>query len=348
MAKKKKSKLSIYVEYFGFMAVVKLVRILPLQVAYFFADLIGWLVYQFDFKHSGRAVRHILHTGFKTDVKEAKKLALASFRHMIMVFIEIVKWDQIITPENMAEHVVVADDPASKKMLDRNHPIQIILATAHIGNWELAGGFHSVYSGLPMCSIMRPLANYKIGNYFYTRRSSFNHRTVSKELGLRPLLAANKAGENITIVADQHAGKMEGVEVLSFGHPASAHATPALLHLKTHTPISFPFLIRADRKKFLFHFHATEPIRYEPTGNKAEDVKKVCQLYTTMIENEIRKFPEQWIWAHRRWLDSGRGNDQYKFGDNERKAAAEAQQAKELQAKEAQKESTSAASQKPA
>lgn len=315
MSEKKKSKLTIELEYRAFMLAVGIIRLLPLNTAYRLADGISRLFYIFDFKHRNRTIRHILHSGIRTDLESARSLARENFRHMVKLFVEIVKFDQIVNEDNFYDYISIASDPASQKMLNPETTFQIILTTAHLGNWELAGGAHSHITGIPMCSIMRPLGNYKIGEYIYSHRSSFQHRTVSKERGLRPLIEANKKGENVTIVADQHASKKEGVDVMFFGHPARAHATPALLHLKTGTPLAMPYLIRTGN--FKFEFHCPEPISYTPTGDKERDVRNLTQLYTIMIEKEIRRFPEQWLWAHRRWLDCERGHDDYQIPPEE-------------------------------
>lgn len=306
MGTKVKSKFSTNLEYFFFRVAADTIRAMSLKSAYRLANCISYLVYKFDFKHSNRAVKHILHSGIRTDKKEAKKLARESFRHMIKVFVEIVKFDQLINENNFDDHISVAPDAVSQRLMNKETTYQIILATGHIGNWELAGGTHSHLTGIPMTSIMRPLANQKIGDYFYSKRSSYKHETISKDKGLRPFLKAHKEGHNITIVADQHASKREGFEVTFFGHPARAHATPALLYLKTKTPIAMPYLVRKN-DNFEFEFHVAVQPEYTPTGDKEQDIKNICQLYSTMIENEIRKYPEQWLWAHRRWLDCGRG-----------------------------------------
>lgn len=227
---------------------------------------------------------------------------------------EIIKCDQIITPENIHEYISFDDTPTAKKMFSKETAIQTILTTAHLGNWELAGMAYTAATGIPMTSIMRPLGNKKIGEFFYRHRTSDLHKTVSKEFGIRPLLIAHKAGETITIVSDQHASSREGVDVTFFGHPARAHATAALLHLKTKTPIFSPYLIRMD-DQFHFRLFCTEPFVYEPTDDRESDIRAICQKYTDNIEKSIRHFPEQWLWAHRRWLDIERGHDaEYKDG----------------------------------
>ncbi len=302
------------IQYFFFRLVTGIIRSCSLKTAYRLSEIVGFLFYLVDFKHRNRTIRHILHSGICTDMKSAKRLARKNLTHLVKVFVEITKFDQIVNEENYAEHVRPAKDPISQKLLSHEGAIQTIVATAHLGNWELAGSAFAFLSGIPMTSIMRPLGNPKIGEYFYRHRCSSNHKTVSREKGVRPLLVALKAGETVTIVSDQHANHREGVEVEFFGHPARAHATPALLHLKTGIPIITPYIVRVD-EDFHFELHCNEPFYYEQTEDHLADVHAICQHFTTEIEKAVRAYPDQWLWAHRRWLDIERGHDnEYRNG----------------------------------
>ena len=304
--KKKKSALEINFEYGVFLCVTATVRLLPLHAAYALLNFIAWAVRHFNMRHGPRTPKLILHSGFMKTKAEADRLALESLKHFAKVYVEVVKFDQIVNEDNFSEHIRIADDPLTREFMDPATAPQIILTTAHIGNWELAGGLHSYITKQRMMSIMRPLENPKIGRYVYARRCRFLHRSVSKELGVRPLIQAHRAGENVTIVSDQHAVPPEGVEVKFFGHPAMAQKTPAWLHLRTGTVIAMPYLIRDD-DDFHFTFHCARTPVYRPTGNMEADIRAVAQLYTDMIEEQIRRYPTQWLWSHRRWLDYGRG-----------------------------------------
>jgi len=304
---KDKGPLAIEIEYRIFLLLVFCVRLMSLRLAYALAGLAARLLFIIDFKHTNRCVQHITHSGMATALPEARRLALANIRHMLMVFVEIVKFDQFINASNYKSFISNGmEDEEGRRIIDGNS-FQTILATAHLGNWELAGSGFCMMSGSSMTSIMRPLGNHKIGEYIYSRRSFFRHRTFSKDKGLRPILAAIKEGDTIAIVSDQHASASEGVETVFFGHPARTHATPALLHLKTGVPIWPVFLVRKD-ERFHFEIVGDSLIRYAPTGDKDADIKAICQLFTSSIERFVRKYPEQWIWAHRRWLDINRRN----------------------------------------
>ena len=276
----------------------------------FLDDAVGTLVADvlMDKARQGVEVRLIVDDLGCWKVKEK------SFARLREAGVEVVKFNQIVTPENYHEYIRFASDsPEMNKIMDPEHPVTAILASAHLGNWELAGNIYAMLSGQNLCSIMRPLANRKLGEYFYTHRMSKKHTTVSKEKGIRPLLAALNRGDSIAVVSDQHATKTEGVEITFFGHPARAHMTVALLHLKTGHPI-LPILAIREDDNFHFMLTGTAPIRYTPTGNKEHDIREITQLYSNGFEELIRKYPEQWLWAHRRWLDCNRN---HKHKDNE-------------------------------
>jgi KDO2-lipid IV(A) lauroyltransferase len=48
-------------------------------------------------------------------------------------------------------------------------------------------------------------------------------------------------------------------------------------------------------------------LRFDPavklvrTGNDEEDIVSNTQLFTRIIEDYVRRYPDQWLWVHRRW-----------------------------------------------
>ncbi|MBR2363794.1 MAG: lysophospholipid acyltransferase family protein [Lentisphaeria bacterium] len=299
-----------WIVYGIFLIPAELIRALSLKNAYRLARFVGFILYHIDWKHRKRIITHLLHSGIVTDRKEARCLAKKNFVHMVKVFVEVVKFDQIINAENHREYISV-DPEISQDIINSVNPeqtLQTIVPSMHLGNWELSANCYCYYTKQYVCSIMRPLPNKKIGNYFYRKRNGISHESVSKERGVKPLLTALKKGKTIAIVADQHASHTEGIEHKFFGHPARSHMTPALLHLKTAIPLFPLVLIRKDDE---FHFMLTSGgglIQHTPTGDKEKDIRTVTEAYAAAFEKLIRKYPEQWLWAHRRWLNCGRAS----------------------------------------
>ena len=77
------------------------------------------------------------------------------------------------------------------------------------------------------------------------------------------------------------------------------------LSLKTGVPI-LVLMPRRVSDDFKFEFILSDPIIHKPTEDKEKDIREITQKFTSEIEKTVRRYPEQWLWAHRRWLDINR------------------------------------------
>ena len=307
---KKKSSILINLEYITFYFFYTIIRIIPLKIAYLFSNFFCRLIYFFDTKHRNRIIQHIQHAKIVTTPKGAKKFALENFLHFSRVLVEVFKAEQLIKKGNISEYVELKATPKAYKAFFGENRTNAIIVTAHYGNWELSGMGYYFLTNFPVTAIMRPFNNPKIGKIFIKKRKAAGHKLFPKTGAIKALLKALKKGNSIGILADQHAGTMEGVDIEFFGQPARAHISPALLHLKTQIPILVGVTRRKPGYQFKYEYITTDPIIFKPTGNKEADIKKLTQLYTSELEKLIREDPTQWLWAHRRWLNINRKKKQ--------------------------------------
>ena len=303
----KKSTFLINFEFFFFRLAMNVVKILPLWLCFKIAELGGRLFFIFDIRHRNRTIQHLLHAGIVKTEAEAVALTRRNFIHFAKVGLEIFKCRQLMKRKNIAKILTISGSEQSKKLFfsTTGKSEQTIVICAHFGNWEAAGQAITITSGIPLLSVMRPFDNPKIGDYINSRREGHTHEVVAKKGAIRPLLVALKKGSSVAIMADQNAGEKEGVVVDFFGHPASTHTSPALLHLKTGVPI-LVLMPRRVNDKFNFEFILSDPIVHKPTEDKEKDIREITQKFTSEIEKSVRLYPEQWLWAHRRWLDINR------------------------------------------
>jgi KDO2-lipid IV(A) lauroyltransferase len=298
--KRVKGNLRIILEFIPFFILYKMIQWMSLKSAYRLSRWIFYLLFIIDRKHRNRAIKHILHANVATEPALAKSIALKSFFSFSQLLVEIIKMNQLYSSDKIKR----SGNPETVQQVfgTKGENINVIIVTAHYGNWEVAGTGYADISGIPMVSIMRPFANYLVGKYILRNRESGSHTSVSKTHGVKELFKALKSGKTIAILADQHASSGEGIETTFFGQPCRTHATPALLHLKTGVPI-MPEVTRRLDNNFGFEFYSGELIRYTPTGDKQHDVKVITQMFTTALEKMIAEKPEQWMWVHRRWLN---------------------------------------------
>ena len=279
-------------------------RILPLKLAYIISRATFRAVFLIDRKHRKRSIQHIMHASIRDNKQSARTLALASYTSFAKLLVEILKSDQYYSPEKIS--VTGCQATIDKAVTKNGDNINVILVTAHYGNWEVAGNAWAEYTGIPMASIMRPFNNPLIGKIILKNRASKLHEMIPKQGGIKGVLKALKKKKIATFLVDQHASiKDGGVETIFFGQPCRTHTAPALIHLKTGVPI-MPELTRRIDDNFNFEFMIGELIEYTPTDDKEQDIKNITQLYTTALEKMIADKPEQWLWTHRRWLNLNR------------------------------------------
>jgi KDO2-lipid IV(A) lauroyltransferase len=300
---KHKSILLLYLEFIPFILVYKTARFLPLKMTHAFFKTFLKTLYFLDNKHRTRSVQHLLHAGVAKNKEEAKKIAYASFMHGARLLTELAKMEKYFSLQNVS----VAGSKETEKLLVKSgkENLQVIIVTAHYGNWEISGKLWTELSGKNLLTVIRSLDNRLIGKYIYKIRTTEKHKIIPKNNSVKYLLKALRHDTSVAILADQHASTAEGVETKFFGQPARTHSSVALLHLKTGVPIA-PMALRC--KDELFHYEAVlaDLIRYEPTGNKEKDIAEVTQKFTTSLEEIITQQPEQWLWAPRRWLNINR------------------------------------------
>jgi KDO2-lipid IV(A) lauroyltransferase len=56
-----------------------------------------------------------------------------------------------------------------------------------------------------------------------------------------------------------------------------------------------------DKQRRRFLLKMDRPLVVERTGDEEEDVRRLTQSFTSVVEGYVRRYPDQWLWIHRRW-----------------------------------------------
>jgi KDO2-lipid IV(A) lauroyltransferase len=82
--------------------------------------------------------------------------------------------------------------------------------------------------------------------------------------------------------------------------PASTNAGIARLALRSGAPIVPAFIVRQGRRAE-HRVYVLPVIWPERTGDFDADVRKLTQQLSDVFEGMVRRYPEQWLWVHKRW-----------------------------------------------
>ena len=175
----------------------------------------------------------------------------------------------------------------------------VLVVTGHLGLWELSSFYHSLM-GYPMSMVIRRLDNPLVDRMVNGIRCLHGNTVLHKDDFARGLLGAMRRGETVGILMDTNMTPPQGVFVDFFGTPACTASGLARVAMRTEAAILPGFLTwREEEQKYVLEFG--ECLEFVRTDDDEQDIISNTQICTTAIERWIRRFPEQWLWVHRRW-----------------------------------------------
>jgi KDO2-lipid IV(A) lauroyltransferase len=294
----KHGKLRTYLEYAPARFVLTMLGHLPAPVAYAIGRSMGKLAYLLagDLRRTG-AINLRLAFPEKSEEERAKLLRecfdslgreLGLFSQMRTRSREELK--QLIEPygwENL--------EKAREERAD-----QLIYVTGHLGAWEMTS-FGISLLGYPFTFLVRRLDNPRIEQLVDEVRTKFGNKTIDKLSAARSMLKLLRSGEQaLGLLPDLNTLDDEAIFVDFFGVPAATTFVIAKLAVRTNTPL-VPFFAPWSEEKKKYLLIAEPPIFPECTGDEEADVRRVTIEITRRVENQIRNFPGQWLWIHKRW-----------------------------------------------
>ena len=190
-----------------------------------------------------------------------------------------------------------------------------ILITGHHGNWELMGQAIAL-RGYPLSSVATPLSNPAVDRLLVRARAESGQEIVPREGAVLRLLRRIRSGGKIALLLDQNTLPKEGgVFVDFFGVPVPVSRAPALLALRTGTPIGFAWAL--PRTGGRYRGLTAKTIDPREFGDRAtpETILRLTQAITARLEDAVRRWPEHWVWMYKRWkhIPPGTSPDGFPF-----------------------------------
>ncbi len=175
----------------------------------------------------------------------------------------------------------------------------VLFFTGHFGSWEIFNLLPPAF-GLDMNILVRRIDNPLVEDFVDKMRTRFGSVTLDKTKSARTMYRVLRKGSLLGILADLNVQEKEGVFVDFFGVPASTTTSIAKLALATNAAVLPAFAVWEESKQ-KYVVYLEPPVKYEKTENADEDIKKLTQDITGIVEKYVRKYPEQWLWIHKRW-----------------------------------------------
>src|SRR5579871_2218271 len=175
----------------------------------------------------------------------------------------------------------------------------VLFLTGHMSAWELAPFAHARY-GHPLHFLVRPIANRRVDALINGYRCLAGNQPIEKNKSARAILKVLAQGGTVGILADHNTILDESVFVSFFGIPASTTSGIARIALRTNAAV-VPGFICWDAAAHIYRLQFSPAVELVRSGDEDADVAATTQKFMAVIEEWIRKHPDQWLWVHKRW-----------------------------------------------
>ncbi len=291
-----------WLEYAAVWVILKMLGALTRGVARSFAAMVARVLYAV-LPRLRRTAEFNLRLAFpEWDEARRRDVIRGMVRNLGWLAAEFARFPQY-TRENIEDLVVL--DGHENFLEGQRRGKGVLYLTGHIGGWELSSFAHALY-GFSLNYMARPLDNARVDALVNRYRCLSGNLPIFKNESARALLKILKESGTVGILADQNTMPEEGAFVDFFGK--SACTTTGIARVALHTDAAVvPGYAVWDESIGKYRLRFEPAVELVRTGDSERDIFVNTQKFAKVIEEIIRKYPEQWVWVHARWKTRPKG-----------------------------------------
>lgn len=281
-----------YAVYLLYRAGIWLVRLLPLPVLFILGQIagaVGWLV---SSRYRALALHNVrIAFGNELTASQARRIVRRHFQRLGANLLCSVKFSGMAIEQIFRR--IKLDNFEPLETAFRNHQ-PVVLLLSHIGLWELCAQLlPHVVPEYRKSTVYQRLKNRHIDRHIRRARSRFGLEVFERAEGFGKAIELLRKGGGIGILCDQHAGD-GGLWTPFFGRLASTTPLPALLARRTKARL-MAMAVYTDG------FARWRAVVQTPAVDEGDTVESLTASANNVVEEQIRRSPEDWFWVHDRW-----------------------------------------------
>jgi len=270
-----------------------LINFLPITVSTWTARRIGDAVFLIMPSRRRIAFENLtIAFGNSKPDAEKRRLVLESFRNLVTSLMEFFRLPKFV--KISAEHVRFKGSKHIDHAFAKGKGA--ILVMSHLGPWEYLG-FLPYLKKHPTTVLVKPIRNPYFYQWAKSLREMVGLKYSDRTTGAKVIFSELRANHLVAIIIDQWAGN-EGLWVDFFGRPTSTTPLPARLSKKTGSAIVSACCVRVGCGKYEIRI---TPVSVGENGNNWTEA--MTKKLNYLLEQQIRAFPDQWMWTHKRWKE---------------------------------------------
>ncbi len=269
---------------------------IPKNILCFWGKTLGATIYYLDMPHRRIVNRNLKFAYSEWADEEICKISKRIFQNLGITILEILQM-AFFSKEDFLRNIRIKGE---EHLLDAVKGGKgVIIISAHLGNWEAASLFAPCYFGYSVTSVARKIESGIINRWLFKLRTRFGNSIIDKEGALPEMTQTLRDGKILALMIDQGTKKSEGVELEFYGKKVTVTPAAAMLALRCKSPVLPVFCVREEDQKLTIIVEP--PVDLVRTKDLRDDLSANTQTMTDAIENAVRRYPDQWLWLHKRW-----------------------------------------------
>ena len=270
---------------------VRLLQALPIRAVDALARAVAAIAYGLGIRR--RVTLDNLARAFPERTEDERRaIARAAYANMARVVVDALRTLGAPPTQLLAEVQVDDFGPVERTLAAGKG---LLVATAHLGSWELFGA--AMAQRVPLHAVVRPLKGGLNARLVEARERS-GLKLIAARGALSGIVAALRSNQVVAMLVDQAIGGKHTLFVPFFGRPVAMTPALSMAALRTGAPTLLVVALREDGR---LRFRVEGPFEVPSTGDRQRDLWTHAARVTAALEEVVREAPEQWLWLHRRW-----------------------------------------------
>jgi KDO2-lipid IV(A) lauroyltransferase len=285
------------IEYVLVVAMRGLTRLLPWRAVRGVGSGVGALFYAVDRRHRRIALQNVAAAFPWKPEAERRALVRNVFGHFGRLLFELLKISSLSRDDILSRVEFEGGDRVTEAHAKGRG---VLFFTGHFGYWEIQAIAHAA-AYAPIGVLARPLDNHHLHDLLERMRGCTGNWVIYRRGAMRRVLKSLGGNHGVAMLIDQHIQAPHAVTVSFFDRPAATTLALGMLALRTGAPVVpvFALPLTAGRYRLVYE-RPVDP----PADDSPEAIREFTQRCTNVLEMQVRRQPELWLWMHRRWRDS--------------------------------------------
>ncbi len=276
--------------------VSRVVQPQPMSRVRAWGEALGRVAHRFARGRRQVALDNLAHAFPDMPFTERERIVRGMYEHFGRMLLELIRF-RTLTREEMLALTEIEGEEHVLRAYEQGRGM--IFVGGHIGYWEQQGIEHAV-SWKPISLMVRPLDNPALHDLLEHIRTRTGNSVIYRQGSVRKVLRALGDNRGVAILIDQHLHTSEAVYVDFFGRAAATTSIVGSLIHRTGAAAVPVFGLPLPGGRYKFVYGAPVPPPVDDTPQAIHDFTQRC---TDVIEAYVRRYPDLWLWMHRRWRD---------------------------------------------